>query len=562
VCKHPDKCRVDRAKDTAITDLSALRLREGTFAAGVWLTYVLSAAGEAYVALTWQRPHRLALALVFGVPFAAGVVISKLPHEKIVRSRLREAFFLGWSVLDLVLIALATLADGGTGSPLALIFFIPVVFSAMSYPLGSVAAVGSLTVAIYLALAAAVGGSSLSYQALFTIVLGCSGAMSAWQARNHERQRSMLAEISRADPLTGCLNRRGFEERATAEIDAAARRARQGAVLLLDLDHFKAVNDRRGHAAGDELLCWSVEKLKGVVRPGDAVGRLGGDEFAVLFPEIDPAEALRMAARLVACLGERAPASVGVATFPSDGSTLEELTRQADARLYASREGRYVPSGARTGEQLSWAATLAHAVDLRMNDRHDHSLEVAELAVSIAARLGWQPEMLALLRLAAILHDVGKVAIPDTVLRKPGPLTAEEYELIKRHTRIGVELVSRIEDLDTITSWIHHSHEHFDGSGYPDGLRGEDIPQASRILLVADAFDAITSSRPYREGMSISHAREELRRNAGKQFDPACVKALFEHLDAQGAPRRERRPAKRARVASARPLGSGILPGI
>lgn len=554
---------MDRGRDTAITDLSALRVRERTFAAGVWLTYVLCAAGEAYVALTWQRPHRLALVLVFGVAFAGAVLISRLPHERIVRSRHREAFFLTWSVLDLALIALGALLDGGTGSPLALIFVIPVVFSAMSYPLGSVAAVGSLTVATYLAIAATSGGSSLSYQAMFTVVLACAGAMSAWQARNHERQRSMLAETSRADPLTGCLNRRGFEERATAEINGAARRARQGAVLLLDLDHFKSVNDRRGHAAGDELLCWLVGKLKAVVRPGDAVGRLGGDEFAVLFPEIDPAEAVTMAARLVASLGERAPASVGVATFPMDGSTLEELMRQADLRLYASRDGRYVPSGARPAEQLSWAATLAHAVDLRMNDRHDHSLEVAELTVSIAARLGWQPEMLALLRLAAVLHDVGKVAIPDKILRKPGPLTGEEYELIKRHTRIGAELVSRIEDLDTVTSWIQHSHEHFDGSGYPDGLRGEEIPQASRILLVADAFDAITSSRPYREGMPISHAREELARNAGTQFDPACVQALFEHLDAHAATARaERRPAARARGAHARVEGSGILPGI
>jgi diguanylate cyclase (GGDEF)-like protein/putative nucleotidyltransferase with HDIG domain len=554
---------VDRARDTGIADLSALRLREGTFAAGVWLTYVLSAAGEAYVALTWQRPHRLALTLIFGVAFVAAIAISKLPREQIVRSKLREAFFLCWSVLDLVLIALAMLADGGTGSPLALIFFIPIVFSAMSYPLGSVAAVGGLTVAIYMALAATVGGSSLSYQALFTIVLACGGAMSAWQARNHERQRSTLADISRADALTGCLNRRGFEERASAEISSAARHARQAALLLLDLDHFKAVNDRRGHAAGDELLRWTVERLKAVVRPGDAVGRLGGDEFAVLFPEIDPAEAVTMAARLVATLGERAPASVGVASFPMDGSTLEELTRQADLRLYASRDGRYVPSGARTGEQLSWAATLAHAVDLRMNDRHDHSLEVAELTVSIAARLGWQPQMLELLRLAAVLHDVGKVAIPDKVLRKPGPLTAEEFELIKRHTRIGAELVSRIEDLDTITSWIHHSHEHFDGSGYPDGLRGEEIPQASRILLVADAFDAITSTRPYREQMPVSHARAELARNAGTQFDPECVQALLEHLDGQPpTARAERRPAKRTRMARARAEGSGILPGI
>jgi diguanylate cyclase (GGDEF)-like protein/putative nucleotidyltransferase with HDIG domain len=406
-----------------------------------------------------------------------------------------------------------------------------VVFSAMSYPLGSVAAVGSLTVAAYLALAAAVGGASWSYQAMFTLVLGCAGVMSAWQSRNHERQLSMLAEISRADPLTGCLNRRGFEERAAAEISGATRHGRQGAVLLLDFDHFKSVNDRHGHGAGDELLCWSVRMLQSAIRPSDALGRLGGDEFAVLLPEIDAPTAVEMAARLVDTLSERASASVGVATFPLDGVTLDELMHQADLRLYASRDGR-APGGGRPHEQLSWAATLAHAVDLRMNDKHDHSLEVAELSVAIATRLGWKPQMLVLLRLAAILHDVGKVAIPDKVLRKPGPLSPEEYDMIKQHTRIGAELVSRIEDLDTITSWIHHSHENFDGSGYPDGLSGEAIPQASRILLVADAFDAITSSRPYREGLSVAHARKELERNAGTQFDPACVQALFDHLDA------------------------------
>jgi HD-GYP domain-containing protein (c-di-GMP phosphodiesterase class II) len=162
-----------------------------------------------------------------------------------------------------------------------------------------------------------------------------------------------------------------------------------------------------------------------------------------------------------------------------------------------------------------------------------------------------------LLRLAAILHDVGKVAIPDQVLRKPGPLSAEEFDLIKQHTRIGAELVSRIEDLDMITSWIHHSHEHFDGSGYPDGLCGEAIPQASRILLVADAFDAITSSRPYREGLSIAHAREELSRNAGTQFDPACVQALLEHLDAEARTESGERALEPATVGR-----TGILPGI
>jgi diguanylate cyclase (GGDEF)-like protein/putative nucleotidyltransferase with HDIG domain len=550
---------VDRGSDTAIADLSALRLREATISAGVWLTYVLSLTGEAYVALTWQRPHRAELAVLFGVAILGAAVVARLPRERIVRSNLREAFFFGWSALDLALIALVTLADGGTRSPLELLFVIPVLFAAMSYPLYSVAAVGAVTVVSYVAVALTTGGSDWRRQALFTIVLACAGAMSAWQARNHERQRSMLTEISRADPLTGCLNRRGFQERAAAEIGAAARHARTGAVLLLDLDNFKSVNDSGGHSAGDELLCWSVRTLEAAIRPGDAVGRLGGDEFAVLFPELDPAEAVEMAARLGEALSERAPASVGVAVFPLDGDTLDELMHQADLRLYASRDGRYQAGPGSSSEQLSWAATLAHAVDLRMNNEHSHSLEVAELAVAIAARMSWPADMLALLRLAAMLHDVGKVAIPDAVLRKPGRLTPEEFELVKQHTRIGAELVSRIEDLEVVTAWIRHSHEHYDGSGYPDGLRGEAIPQASRILLVADAFDAITSSRPYREGLSIAHARAELERNAGTQFDPVCVRALLEHLDAAHV---GDAPAAHMWPEPAAVGRAGILPGI
>jgi predicted signal transduction protein with EAL and GGDEF domain len=247
-----------RRADRGIADLSALRVREATIAAGVWLSYALCAAGALYVALTWDRPHRLVIAGLCAVGVAASITVSLLPRERIVRSRLREEFFFAWSVLDLLLIGMLTIADGGTGSPLALIFFVPVVFAAMSYPLGSVATLGGLTVAGYLAVAALDGSASWSYQALFAVVLLCTGAMSAFQARNHDRQRIALSHISRVDPLTGCLNRRGFEERAVAEIGVAARRCSQGAVLLLDIDHFKPINDRYGHAAGDELLCWVV----------------------------------------------------------------------------------------------------------------------------------------------------------------------------------------------------------------------------------------------------------------------------------------------------------------
>ncbi len=521
--------------DRGIVDQSALRMREATFAAGVWLTYAVCGSSGIYIILTWERPHRSVIAVLFGAGLLAAAVVSQLPRARIVRSAYREAFFFGWSLLDLGLIVAATIADGGTGSPLALIFFIPVVFAAMSYPLSSVAAVAGLSVSAYLSLAVTTGGASWGYQALFVVMLACTGAMSAWQARNHGRQHKALMEVSRADPLTGCLNRRGFEERAVAEISAATRRAHQGAVLILDVDHFKEVNDRYGHGAGDELLRWVVRTLRSTIRPNDAIGRIGGDEFAVLFADIEPAQALETAARMNTALSRRAPCSIGVASFPMDGVALEELMREADGRLYASRHGR--PDRTSANERLSWATTLAHAVDVRMNAEHEHSRAVAELAVAIATSLGWTEEMLGMLRIAATLHDVGKVTIPDRILCKPGRLTDEEFEQIKGHSLAGAELVGRVEGLGMVVPWIRHSHESFDGTGYPDGLGGEAIPQASRIMLVADAFDAITSSRPYREALPIEHACEELREGSGTQFDPVCVAALLELLEHEAEPR-------------------------
>jgi diguanylate cyclase (GGDEF)-like protein/PAS domain S-box-containing protein len=324
-------------------DVSVMRMREATVAAGIWLTFGIGGFGELYVALTWDRPHRLGLALLFALAVASAAMVLALPRERIVRSRLREPFFLTWSLLDFAMLVVGTLADGGTASPLVLVFFIPVVFSSMSYPLASVVAVGVLSVVSYLTLALTAGGSSPAYQGAFAGALLCTAAMSAWQAQNHKRQHRALAFASRTDPLTGCLNRRGFEERAEAEIDAMRRNGRRGAMVVLDIDHFKPVNDTFGHAAGDELLCWFAQTLEQAVRPADAVGRLGGDEFAAIFPDIGGAQAQASVARIVQALAERAPASLGLAAFPDDGATLEELTRCADARLYSSRRGRSDP---------------------------------------------------------------------------------------------------------------------------------------------------------------------------------------------------------------------------
>ena len=350
--------------DGAVVDQWTMRMRVATFAAGIWLTYAVCGSSAVYLALTWDSPHRTALAVLFGLATITTAIIARLPRERIVAGRYREVFFVCWSVGDLALIVLAALADGGTDSPLTLIFFVPVVFSAMSYPLGSVLAVGGLTIASYLAIAVTAGGAGWGHEGLFAAMLACTCAMSAWQARNHDRQRAALTDVSRTDPLTGCLNRRGFEERAIAEISAARRGVREGAVLLLDLDHFKQVNDLHGHAAGDELLRWVVGTLEQTIRPVDTIGRLGGDEFAVLFADIAPDAARAGAARVREALGERAPCSVGLASFPREGAELEELTRKADERLYASRGGR-AQHGLR-GEPDGSASELAGALETRL----------------------------------------------------------------------------------------------------------------------------------------------------------------------------------------------------
>ncbi len=343
-------------------DVAALRMREATIAAGIWLTYGVGGLGELYVALTTSQPHRIGLAILFASATAAAVGVSLLPKERIVRSRMREPFFLSWTMLDFVMLVIGTLLDGGTSSPLVLVFFIPVVFSSMSYPLASVVTVGVVSVLSYLAVALIAGGSEPAFEGAFAISLVCTTAMSAWQAQNHNRQHDALAKVSRTDPLTGCLNRRGFEERAVAELSAMRRKGSAGAILMLDIDHFKPVNDIFGHAAGDELLCWVSDTLERVARPTDAVGRLGGDEFAVLFPEVDFEQARVNATRVADALAERAPASLGLAVFPDDGTDLEQLARRADTRLYASRRGRSENARSElSGKTVPGAAAVAAA---------------------------------------------------------------------------------------------------------------------------------------------------------------------------------------------------------
>ncbi len=320
-------------------DSSRLRLRVQVIGAGVWVTYLLCLALAGWLVVTWDRPYRVPIAALIAAGMLGAFVVSRLPAEQIVRSRFREAFFVTWSVLDVAIICLIAYLDGGITSPAALMLFMTLVFAATSYPLGSMVVVVVASVTGVALLGVVGGATEQSFRAdpayvwVFLVSMALSGVLCMWQSRLGERHREELAELSRTDPLTGCLNRRGFSERLDAELAEGG----EVALIQLDLNDFKSVNDRHGHATGDELLRWVGSTLRALLRGSDAVGRLGGDEFALLLPGLSAGEARAVADRTLAALAERIGATAGVACHPTDGATGDELHRHADAELYSRK---------------------------------------------------------------------------------------------------------------------------------------------------------------------------------------------------------------------------------
>jgi diguanylate cyclase (GGDEF)-like protein/putative nucleotidyltransferase with HDIG domain len=530
-----DSVAVRSNSSAGTVEVSQEYLRAQMIKAGVWLTIAACTTGALYALATWDYSNRRLLMALFGIGIATALAIHLVRPERLLRSRYADAFFVTWSLTVILLTAVGVAADQGARSPLTFMFFLPMVYAAVFYPLRLFVPVGAADMLAFVLIANLYGDPEPTYVAFIAASLAFSAVLCAWQSQNHDRQRERLTHMSRTDPLTGCLNRRGFEERVMAELDAAMRSGRKLALVLFDLDNFKAVNDMNGHGAGDELLCWVVDGLSRAVRPMDSVGRLGGDEFAILAPGAGESGAERIATRARKQLSERVAVSTGTAAFPAHGLDHDELQRHADRELYASKHGdaEHFTAGQR---ELTWAATLARAVDARMATPIEHSTIVARYAAGIAQQLGWSGADLAHLRIAAMLHDIGKVVLPDRILQKPDSLDDLEFEEVKRHPQEGAELINRVEGMGRIAEWVRHSHEHYDGSGYPAGLAGDAIPLASRILLVADAYDAITSDRPYRSAQSQTEALEELRCHAGRQFDPGCVDALEKFVVDSGLP--------------------------
>ena len=340
---------------------------------------------------------------------------------------------------------------------------------------------------------------------------------------DRKRAQEQLVYQAYHDVLTGLPNRRKLMEDLTERM-AAATREEPLVLVLFDLDGFKSYNDTFGHPAGDALLSILGNRLAESVGDRGECYRMGGDEFCVL-ARIGPDGPDAVATLAAGGLREKGEgftvtASHGSVILPVEAGVPAEALRKADQRMYA-RKGR---GRASAGRQATDA--LLRALSERNADLGTHLNDVTTLCEAVATRLGIPDEQMTSLLQAAALHDVGKVAIPDAILTKPAPLDEKEWAFIRTHTVIGERILAAAPALSKAARIVRSSHERYDGAGYPDGIAGEDIPLASRIVAACDAYDAMTSDRPYRAAMSPEGALSELRRCAGSQFDPDVVDAI------------------------------------
>jgi diguanylate cyclase (GGDEF)-like protein len=351
------------------------------------------------------------------------------------------------------------------------------------------------------------------------------------------------------DFVTGLFNHRAIVHHLEREFQTAQRHGTPLAILVMDLDNFKLINDTHGHVLGDRALKCVAAVLRETCRPRDIVGRYGGDEFVALCPATDVAAARALAATINERLGAAAPLSAdgrrlplsigcGLAVYPEMAQSQHELLALADMNLYESKiSGGSIVGGEERADDdprsvggFSALDALVTAVDKRDRYTRRHSEDVTEYSLMIAEELGLSEDTTRTLRLAGLLHDLGKIGIPDAILRKPGRLTDEEHEVMKQHPVLGWLIVSAIPNLSETLPAIRHHHERYDGRGYPDGLAGEEIPLLGRLMAVADAFSAMTTDRPYRKGMPYVDAVTELRRGRGTQWDPEYVDAFLRAL--------------------------------
>lgn len=382
--------------------------------------------------------------------------------------------------------------------------------------LAAVAALGVLFAERWFAIPLA--ASILSLLTLLGVVVRLALSFAETRQSLETSQRDALT-----DPLTGLGNRRCFIEALEGAMKPRPR-GRVGLLVLFDLDGFKAYNDAFGHPAGDALLIRIGEQLQRYAQTHGRAYRLGGDEFCLL-GECTAAEVEGIVAEATAALSEEGDgfavtAARGSVLIPAEASTPEAALQLADRRMYAHKSGERTSAGRQSRD------VLMSALRERQPELHQHLVSVAELSLRVAREIGLEGEQLDEVFRAAELHDIGKVAIPDAILSKPGPLEEREMEFMRTHTLIGERIIAAAPALVPVARLVRSSHERPDGKGYPDGLSGEEIPIGSRIITVCDAYQAMITERPYSTSMRPARALDELRGGAGTQFDPDVVAAF------------------------------------
>ena len=526
---------------------------EGPNSGGVSLSFVFAAS--AIVLFGWDAGVLVA--------FAAPVVIQLLEHRPVIRIAYNGSVFaiaaaVGGLLVsqikgdgtDALLSKVAISASTQYGINLALISLVVAVTSRRPF-FELIRSSLRWTIMIF----ALMGSAALVLVVLWqrspllsAALVGPLLAIGLYQRSTYRANRSMRLALT--DPLTGLGNHRHFHERLERELIKAEGNRCSFSLCLVDVDDFKRVNDLFGHPAGDLVL----SRLATSLRQNGEAFRLGGDEFALLLPEYNENEAIETASAIIERIAKlpldqvgSVTVSAGVATFPRQAPDRGELIRLADSALYWAKENgknrvhvyrpdvvelaelRRLAAGPDRAARFRAAASLAKAVDLRDTYTGSHSARVAELAARVAARLGLDQEQVEFSRLAGSLHDLGKLAIPEEILRKPGPLTGPERLVLERHPQIAFRMLDSL-GIEPVADWILHHHERWDGRGYPDRLPGNEIPLGARIIFVVDAYDAMTSDRVYRGRLTQADALAELERCAGTQFDPAVVAALAEEL--------------------------------
>jgi diguanylate cyclase (GGDEF)-like protein len=378
--------------------------------------------------------------------------------------------------------------------------------------------------------------------------LGMEIGIALERAQQYEEAR----EQADRDFLTGLYGHRALQAELERALQASSQRGEPLAIVAMDVDNFRLFNDTYGHSAGDQVLKMIAEHLAKLCQDYGLAGRFGGDDFMVILPKAAREAAFAFAQSVQGWLSEkhfqargseRIPISVscGVAVFPEDGHKRHELVAVADANLYESKSlgGKIVgrPKIQKQKAELRKLGTfgmlesLVIAIDNKDHYTKVHSEIVTECAVMLAQELGYSEDVQKTLRIAGLLHDVGKICIPERILRKPGPLTPGEYEVVKHHTVIAEHLLVDLPNVEQVREAALNHHERFDGMGYPNGLEGKQIPLLGRIMAIADAYSAMILDRPYRKGRTMSEAVAELQRCAGTQLDPELVEPFVRMVE-------------------------------